>query len=80
MEIKKSSVENLNTWLEGKYVSPQVFKDSLQVALIHIQYIETRLLDAENLLSDAHDLLDDIHGYDSDIYREISRFLYGGGQ
>lgn len=39
--------------------------------------LESRLSEADYLLSDAHDLLDSIHGYDTDTYREMSKYLHG---
>lgn len=72
-----NAVENLQAWLDGKYVSPQDFKDSLQITLNHLKYKEERLSEAEGLLSEAHDLLDDVHCYNSNIYKDISKYFYG---
>ncbi|WP_102271342.1 hypothetical protein [Cytobacillus massiliigabonensis] len=36
-----------------------------------------RLSEAEDLLSEAHDVMNDVHLYDTDLYREISRYFYG---
>jgi len=32
---------------------------------------------AESLLEEAHSYMDDTHGYNSDIFAEITTFLYG---
>lgn len=72
-----NAVENLQAWLDGKYVSPQDFKNSLQITLNHLKYKEGRLSEAEDLLSEAHDLLDDVHCYETSVYRDISRYFNG---
>ena len=36
-----------------------------------------RLAEAEGLLSEAHDMLDDVHCYGTQVYEDISKFLYG---
>jgi archaellum component FlaC len=35
---------------------------------------------ATGLLSEAHDLMDDVHCYDTELYREISRYFNGDEQ
>ncbi|MGG3890255.1 hypothetical protein [Metabacillus fastidiosus] len=72
-----NSIEKLQMWLEGKYVSPQEFKDSLQIVLNHFAYKEEKLSQAEDLLSEAHDLMDDVHCYDTETYHAISRYFNG---
>jgi hypothetical protein len=32
---------------------------------------------ATDLLSSAHDLLDDVHCYETGVYKDISKFIYG---
>jgi len=32
---------------------------------------------ATNLLSEAHDIMDDVHLYETDLYREISKYFDG---
>jgi DNA polymerase III epsilon subunit-like protein len=39
--------------------------------------LEEKLSEAESLMSEAHSLLDNVHCYDSDIYREISKYFNG---
>jgi len=36
-----------------------------------------RLIEAESLLSAAHSMLDNVHCYNTELYKEISDFLYG---
>lgn len=36
-----------------------------------------RLAEAEDLLTEAHDLLDDVHCYESQVYRDISKYFNG---
>lgn len=36
-----------------------------------------RLTDADRLLTDAHDLLDNVHCYDTETYRNISKYFNG---
>ena len=52
--------------------------DNFVLSLVdRLEETQTRLSEADGLISEAHDLLDDIHGYDSDVYREMSKYLYG---
>ena len=39
--------------------------------------VKERLSDAEGLLSEAHDILDDVHCYDTETYRDISKYFNG---
>jgi hypothetical protein len=72
-----NSIENLQAWLDGKYVSPPDFKNSLQIVINHLAYTEERLSQANDLLGEAHDLMDDVHCYDTDVYHAISKYFNG---
>ena len=39
--------------------------------------VVSRLSEAEGLLSEAHDMLNDLHCYETQVYEDISKFLYG---
>lgn len=72
-----NSVDKLKMWLDGKYISPQEFMDSLQIVLNQLAYKEERLSQAEDLLSEAHELMDDVHCYNTETYHAISKYFNG---
>lgn len=41
-----------------------------------VKKIDNKLNQCESLLSEAHDMLDDVHCYDTDLYEEITKYLY----
>ena len=42
-----------------------------------VERLQQRLSTAESLLSEAHDVLDDVHCYETGVYVDISKYLYG---
>lgn len=47
-------------------------------AISEIERLQAEISEADSLLSDAHDLMNDVHCYDTEIYREISKYFNGG--
>jgi len=45
--------------------------------LAEVEALKAQLSDVETLLYEAHDMLDNVHCYDTDLYREISKYFNG---
>lgn len=45
--------------------------------LAEVERLQTKLSNVESLLTEAHDVMDDVHLYDTALYVDISKYLYG---
>lgn len=75
-------VEDLNNGVFKALRNDEEWKsligDNFVLSLVdELERVKGRLSEADNLISEAHDLLDDIHGYDTETYRDMSKYLYG---
>lgn len=52
-------------------------REDIPALVSEVERLQTRLDECEGLLSWAHDVLDDVHCYETDIYTEMSKYLYG---
>lgn len=52
--------------------------ETLEKLVAEIERLNAKLGECETLLSAAHDVMDDVHLYDTELYKEISRYFYGG--
>jgi hypothetical protein len=43
-----------------------------------VEELRAKLGKCETLLSAAHDVMDDVHLYDTELYKEITQYFYGG--
>lgn len=69
---------SLTNIANGNVVLNEKVTEKLAVVIKQVTAdVADELSEARSLLYDAQSLLDDIHGYDTNTYREISRFLDG---
>lgn len=52
-------------------------REDIPKLLAEVEALTAKISEAESLLSEAHDIMDDVHLYDTELYVDISKYLYG---